>query len=402
MMDEQTIKNLYKQYLNRDANAGELSQFGQAGSRYSEFDTPEKLTNLLSSTASSQKSTLLKNATDKRDALVNSGPATGGPTKPPEFSDYTNNFEGYNEAMTDYGQSSDEYGQIRGREMATPDRVRGRLKSGKGAHYFGETMDDMKKKYADPESPWYIADPNARGALIKRAQDEKLETMNDVVTKVQSIYSVLSEAAKNETAAKKDKVDMILKNVEKSYDTLLAIYGEEMADVRANDMSDKEFGQNKDLMALQQKYDLEKINATPGPGTDNSNDTQTPNGADSGAYWDEIFQDQARLNLDPSDPEYASEEQIINKLVGKYGYSADVVRTNLMGTGAMSPTTGQSMETSQPSGGISGALAPLESGISPWDVTKQLPSALWDTATNMTINPKTSKKVWDWFTTPNE
>ena len=399
-MDEQTIKQLYKQYLNRDANPNELSQFNQAGSRYSEFDTPEKLTGLLSSTASSQKSNLLKNATAQRDALVNSGEATGGPQKPPEFSDFTNNFSGYNEAMTDYGTSSDEYNQLKGRELATPDRVRSRLKSGKGAQYFGETMEDMQKKYSDPKSPWYISDPVSRNALVKRAQNEKLETMNDVVTKIQGIYSVLSDAAKNETASKKDKVDNILKNVEKSYDTLLAIYGEEMADVRANDMSDKEFGQNKDLMAIQQQYDLEKINATPTTGDGDTPDAggQTPNGKNVDDYNADVYSAQGDGWTNAQDKELY-EKQTIDYLVGTYGYTPEEVRART-GWGAQQSEEGG--QTLNPSGGVSGAMSPLEPGISPWDVTKQLPSAMWDTATNMTINPKTGKKVWDWFTTPNE
>ena len=255
-MDEETIKQLYKTYLGRDLSPEQLKDV-QTNPQYAGYQTPEAMTKLLSGTATSIKDKALSNAKAQRDKLTNAGdPFYGvptGPSAPMPWDQYQSSYPGMQEAMQGYKEAGSQFDVMSQKELGTESRVRGKLKTGKGAHYFGETYSDMQKKYSDPNSPWYVPDPQQRLSQLKNAQDTKMETMNDIVIKIKDIYSVLTQAASNEMAAKSDQVEMLRKNAEKTYDTILTLYGTEMADQRQRESEERSLEQQKELI----RYDRE-------------------------------------------------------------------------------------------------------------------------------------------------
>jgi len=242
-LSPEITSQLYKRYLGRDPNAGELAGQG----RLAEFNTPEKLEGLLSSTSSSIRGKTTQTIQDNINQLKGGQQLFGGQL--PDFNTYQQQNPELQAAETSFDTGLSEYDILTQKAAASPDKTKSMLKQ--GSWFLGETREDLEKKFGDPNSPWYIPDSNAQRGVIDNAMEAKSVTMNDIVGKVQSLYEVLTTAASNELAGKRDKLEAIRKNVEKAYDTLFSYYGEERAAER-----------DKESAAQEHQYKMAEIGAS--------------------------------------------------------------------------------------------------------------------------------------------
>lgn len=237
-VNAQTISTLYKKYLGRDPNEEERQSLLSGRGKFGQFSDPTKLESLLSNTSSSIKSKTLKRIDDNIKVLKGGTELFGG-----KLPDYTT-FQGQNpelqKAQTDYDVAQENFGVLSQQAGGAPTKTRQLLKA--KSYYFGEDRTDLEKRYSDPQSPFYIPSADAREQIISNAMQGKRETMQDTIQKVTDIYNTLVSAAQNETAAKKERVDTLLKTVEKAYDALTAYYGQEQANEFSREQAATEHG----------------------------------------------------------------------------------------------------------------------------------------------------------------
>lgn len=243
-LDQTTLSNLYRKYLNKDATPGDLSNLTAQG-----YTTPSAVESLLSNTSKSVKSQTMSTI-DRNIASLQPQQAYqmfGGQL--PDYGTFQSQNPQLQQAQSEYDTAFEEYGFLTKQAAAQPARSRAALKS--GSYFFGESYDDLRKRFGDPNSPYFIPDVKSRDAVIGDALQQRNATLQDVITKISSIYDTITTAAGNELAGRSEKVQQAQKLVEKTYDTLMGYFGERRAE---------EFQQKQD--AIQHGYRMKEIAAS--------------------------------------------------------------------------------------------------------------------------------------------
>jgi hypothetical protein len=259
-LSSQELSTLYKKYLGRDLTPQQLAEVQDPTGKYASYNTTDKMAGLLQSTAQSTKQKALANIDSNINSLK-SGTQIAPQTsmfsgKLPDYSTYLNQNSEYTNAVNQQNQDLSAYDILTQKEAVAPSKTKDILKA--GASLFGDSYQDIQKKYTDPSSPYFISDPDMQLKVIAQAEDTKYTTMNDIVGKVTDAYKLLTTAAANQLAGNKDKVDRISKSMEKSYDALMSYYGQEMADRTARENQDTQFAQQKELAKIQHGYQMEE------------------------------------------------------------------------------------------------------------------------------------------------
>ena len=311
-MDSTSISNLYRKYLGREATASDFKTLTTKG-----FNTPQSIESLLSSTSKSIKGQTLSTIDQNIQSLQGT---TGGLPPPKEMSLYGGQISDYatfqnqnpqlQQATSDYASTLKNVGFLNQEAAAQPDRTRSMLKA--GSVYLGESATDLDRKFGDPKSPWFVPDPNMRQKIVGEAIDKRNETLQDVVTKISSVYETMKEAAGNELAGQKVKLDAATKLVEKTYDTLLGYFGERRAE---------EFQSRENA--------LDRASRNQGPSSD---DVETKFNTD--------VQDEVKNVLAGVYGKNGSRESAITSLTAKYPDKAQQIKDLIYGTAIGQRTDG--------------------------------------------------------------
>lgn len=243
----ETIQQLYKTYLGRELTPQQMAEVQSPTGKYAKFDTPEKLETLLGSTSNSLKNRTLSKIDQNINNLKSGTNLFGG--KLPDYLTYQQQNPELQQANQELDTATSGYDLITQRAGAAPSKTVDLLKA--GSQFFGDSYEDINKRYSDPNSAWYISDPQLRRGVVDNATKSKSAAMESVVSKIQDIYGVLTTAAQNQLASKSEKVQTLLKGVEKSYDALMAYYGQEKADEEARKTAEIEHGYRMQEIAAQ-------------------------------------------------------------------------------------------------------------------------------------------------------
>lgn len=227
-LDPQTVTTLYRKYLGRSLTPEQLSEVTSGQGAYANFQTPQALENLLASTSNSLRGKTVSNIGNTISSITNSAPSYslyGG--RLPDYGTFEAQNPQLQGALSGYDAALQRYDTISQQAAAQPSRTTEMLKA--GAEYFGDTPDQLRQKFGDPKSPWYVSDPVARSGILNRILGQRSATLQDTITKIGDIYNVLTTAANNQLAGQKEKIDAIRSTIEKSYNALMQFYGEEYA-----------------------------------------------------------------------------------------------------------------------------------------------------------------------------
>ena len=249
-LDSATISSMYRKYLGRDASPKDIALVTAKGFAA----TPESLQSLLTNTASSIRKKAMSTADANIKTLTGDQqpePLTSTAPDPkaayemyggqlPDYGSFQAQNPSLRRAQGEYDTALDRYGSITERAMAQPERSKAQLKA--GSYFFGESYDDIQKRYSDPSSPYFIPNPDDRAAVVDRSMKQRNTTLQDTISKISSIYDVLTTAASNELAGRREKVTALQKMVEKTYDGLMSYFGERRAEDFKREQSATEHG----------------------------------------------------------------------------------------------------------------------------------------------------------------